>query len=69
MSDFSRKHYEIIANQIKAAMTFCETDNQRRGVERLRNQLALMFTLDSGRFDRNRFIAACQPPLRKKEAA
>ena len=58
---FTKQHYEAIATALQNAQGYCETDNQRRGVERARNELAGMFARDNGLFKCDRFEAACVP--------
>lgn len=58
---FAKRHYEKIATALQSAAGYCETDNQKRGVERARNEPADMFAGDNGLFKRGRFIAACEP--------
>jgi hypothetical protein len=61
MTHFNKRHYEAIATVLQNANRACETDNQRRGVERVRNELADMFMGDNCLFDRNRFLHATIP--------
>lgn len=55
----TRKDYEAIAKCISNANRHCETDNQRRGVERVRNEMAGMLASENPQFDRHRFMVAC----------
>ena len=61
MSNYQKRHYEELAAVIQRADRFCETDNQRRGVERVRNELIELLRFDNGMFNRQRFEAACIP--------
>jgi hypothetical protein len=57
---FEKRHYEAIAQSVKNAFRYCETDNQRRGVERMRNELVGLFQRDNPSFNRLRFEEACR---------
>jgi hypothetical protein len=56
----TRKDYIAIASAITRAMNFCETDNQKRGVERSALCIAEVLANDNPAFDRVRFLAACE---------
>ncbi len=55
----TRKDYVAIAAAISKARGFCETDNQRRGVERSALCIAEVMQSDNSAFDRARFLKAC----------
>ena len=54
----TRKDYVRLAAALHKARGYCETDNQRRGVERAVLCIAAELAADNPRFDRARFIAA-----------
>lgn len=54
----TRKHYVALAEALNAALGYCETQNQRRGVERAARCIAATLAADNGRFDQRRFLAA-----------
>lgn len=54
----TRKHYIALAAALASALAYCETANQRRGVERAAREVADALAADNGRFDRQRFYAA-----------
>jgi hypothetical protein len=56
----TRKDYELIAAAMRQADRYCETDNQRRGVQRACLTLADVLETDNPRFDRARFLDACR---------
>lgn len=55
----TKKDYELIARAITLATSYCETANQRRGVERATRCISSALAMDNPRFDSARFIAAC----------
>lgn len=57
MSDFSKRHYEVVARLIREARKDAD-DGEQSGIWRLTVQLADFFKLDSPRFDRPRFLRA-----------
>jgi hypothetical protein len=54
----TRKDYVAIAAALKEASGYCETQNQKRGVERAANSLVIALAADNERFDRARFLKA-----------
>jgi hypothetical protein len=61
MPMFAKRHYETIAMAIQIASHYCKTEDQRRGVEHVRNELSAMFTRDHPDFNDVRFYEACKP--------
>ena len=57
---FSKRHYEAIAKAMNAASRYCETGEQRRGVQRAVGCLIETLKLDNPAFDRRRFEAASE---------
>ena len=55
----TRKDYVALADALARARKMCETDNQRRGVERAMHYVADALSSDNARFDRQRFYRAC----------
>ena len=58
---FRKRHFAAIAEAIQEATLCCDTNEQRRGVELLREELATLFKRSNGQFDRQRFERACIP--------
>ena len=65
----TRKDYELIAAALRQAYAYCETDNQRCGVDRARLCLGRSLAQDNGRFDRARFDAACGAGIELRSCA
>lgn len=57
---FKRRHYEALASVIFRADGYCETTNQRSGVQRVRNELIALLIRDNPNFNRALFEAACR---------
>lgn len=55
----TKKDYVAIAEALTQATKYCETQNQRRGVERAAHCIADALATENSRFNRNRFMAAC----------
>jgi hypothetical protein len=55
----TRKDYVRIAAALAKARRLCETQNQRRGVERAALCIGVELAADNPRFDRARFYVAC----------
>jgi hypothetical protein len=57
----TRKHFEAIAEAVAESQTFtsCEAEGQRF---RLADALADVCAAENGRFDRGRFLRACNVP-------
>ena len=55
----TRKDYIAIAAALVKARQYCETDNQRRGVECTAHCVADVISQDNPRFNRARFLKAC----------
>jgi hypothetical protein len=56
----SKKDYILMAAAMVRAARLCETDSQRRGVSRAAAALSEALASDNPRFDRARFLAACE---------
>jgi hypothetical protein len=56
----TKKDYIAIAAALKQTLRYCETDYQRRGVQRASLTLADMLAADNPLFDRARFLDACK---------
>jgi len=54
----TRKHFEALADALVRARKMCETDNQRRGVERATHYIADACAASNPQFDRGRFNRA-----------
>jgi len=65
MAKFAKRHYEAIAETLQEVNPdrFVSTRIPERRVEFANTVRALadLFARDNGRFNRNRFIAACEP--------
>jgi len=55
----TRKDYVLLARAIAQAAMYCETQNQKRGVERAAAQIAVELARDNPRFSRALFLTAC----------
>lgn len=62
MAKFAKRHYEAIATAMQEACPDPSWDaNKRAQWDVCVSRLADTFARDNGRFNRNRFIAACEP--------
>lgn len=65
MSDFAKRHYEAIAETCQEYRRHCEhfntAANRLEWQFEFEKRLADLFASDNGRFNRERFLAACRP--------
>jgi len=62
MTKFAKRHYEAIALAMHEAYPMNWNDPARLGGWRaVRHELANLFAGDNPRFNRERFVAACEP--------
>lgn len=55
----TRKHYVAVAAILAGERALATTDEQRRMTDNIARSIADVFKRDNGRFDRERFYAAC----------
>lgn len=60
MAAFQKRHYEALATLMQRAKVQHETD-QQGGLDMLQRMLADMLGDDNPEFNRDRFLAACEP--------
>lgn len=60
MAAFQQRHYEALAKLMQDAKVQHDTD-QQGGLDMLERMLADLLARDNAKFDRDRFIRACQP--------
>jgi hypothetical protein len=56
----TKKDYILIAKALRESRLYCETESQRRGVQRAELTIARALKADNPRFDRERFLEACK---------
>lgn len=58
----SKKHFEAIAAELRAALELDSNPAARQSVERVAEGLSNIFARENPRFDRARFLKACGLP-------
>lgn len=58
---FAKRHYEAIAEAIQETIRGCNSSDQVAIAWRTAGEIARVFSRDNGRFDRERFLRACEP--------